>query len=273
MDDEKRIAALANLASYNADFVKVYIDGAPDLKHAQLRMLYAQLLVRVMDFTRKHTKSPRVLDIGAGEGTSAFMFLEMGAHVTAVDLSASQLELLRERCVQYGDRLDIHCTEVDSFLESNHDQYDIIVASSFLHHIPDYNDLIRKALQHLSPYGQFLSFQDPLRYDSLGKFTWLFSRMAYFTWRVFKGDVMGGVKRVLRRGRGVYLSDLEADNAEYHVVRNGVDQDAIRSRFKEEGFDCEIIPYFSTHSRFFQPIGTWLHLKTAFASIAQRTPG
>ena len=36
------------------------------------------------------------------------------------------------------------------------------------------------------------------------------------------------------------------DNAEYHVTRNGVDQDAIYGLFRELGFDCSIVRYFRT---------------------------
>lgn len=266
--DENRIAALANLAAYNSDFVKEYIDAAPHLKHAELRMFYAQQVIQVFDFARQYTEIPRVLDMGAGEGTATSLFLEMGAHVTAVDLSGDQLDMLRARCAHFGDKLDIRCTDVDSFLETSND-YDIIVANSFLHHIPDYMDLIQNALDRLSPHGQFFSFQDPLRYDSLDLFTLLFSKAAYFSWRIFKGDVVGGMKRYLRRGRGIYMRDSAHDNVEYHVVRNGVDQEAIFSFFKDRGFDCEIIPYFSTHSRLFQPIGRFLGIKNTFAVIAR----
>lgn len=76
--------------------------------------------------------------------------------------------------------------------------------------------------------------------------------------------------RRIRRSRGNYLENSVQDNTEYHVTRNGVDQDAIRRLFKEQGFDCNIVPYFSTQSCFFQLIGTVLGIKNSFAVIAQR---
>ncbi len=62
------------------------------------------------------------------------------------------------------------------------------------------------------------------------------------------------------------------DNAEYHVVRNGVDQDAIARWFDTEGFDCEIVSYFSTQSSLFQPIGSTLGFDNTFAVVAKRAP-
>ena len=87
---------------------------------------------------------------------------------------------------------------------------------------------------------------------------------------MFKGDLVGGVKRRWRRSRGVYLDDSPHDNAEYHVTRNGVDEAAVESLFLSRAFDCKIVKYFSTQSSIFQPIGTALGVKSTFATIARR---
>ena len=94
--------------------------------------------------------------------------------------------------------------------------------------------------------------------------------MAYFWWRVFKGDVIGGITRKIRRGRGIFLDDSVHDNAEYHVVRKGLDQNAINDFFISHGFDCTILDYFSTQSRLFQPIGSRLGIRNSFGILAQK---
>ena len=254
-----RIAALANISAYDAEATKKYIDGAPHCKHASLRKLYGKLVVQVFDVAKQHTKIPKALDLGAGEGSVTLSFLELGAKVVAVDISGSQLDALRSKCERFGDMLEVRCEDINDMLRDKSEQYDIIVVNSFL-----------QIIMILSPYGQFFSFQDPVRYDTVGRFTMLFSKVAYFSWRVFKGDVIGGLKRRLRRARGIYLEDSMHDNAEYHVTRNGVDQDAIRKLFRENGFDCNIVSYFSTQSPLFQFIGTALGMKNTFAIIAQK---
>lgn len=178
--------------------------------------------------------------------------------------------LYKAKCEKYGDMLEVQCEDVNDTLKDKTEKYDIIVVNSFLHHIPDYLGLIREAVALLAPHGQFFSFQDPLRYDSVGKFTTMFSALAYFSWRVFKGDVIGGIKRRIRRSRGIYLEDSVYDNAEYHVTRNGVDQDAIRRLFEQLGFNVDIVAYFSTQSRLFQSIGDLLGLRNTFAVIAKK---
>lgn len=269
MDERiNRIAALANVAAYNPDATREYVDGAPHVKHASLRRLYGGMVVRVFDEAKKYNATPRVLDIGAGEGSVTLPFLELGAKVVATDISSSQLAALRSKCERFGDMLEVRCEDMNDTLKNKTDIYDIVVVNSFLHHVPDYLGMIKEMLTILAPNGQFFSFQDPLRYDSIGKPSLLFSNFAYFSWRVFKGDLIGGIKRRFRRSRGVFLEDSIHDNAEYHVTRNGVDQNAINDLLTENGFKVSIVPYFSTQSSVLQIAGKFLGIKNTFAVIA-----
>jgi SAM-dependent methyltransferase len=225
----------------------------------------------VFDNAKRYTEVPKVLDLGAGEGSVTLPFLELGADVTAVDISSSQLEALKHKCKRFERNLELYNQDINEFLKENDKRYDVIVANSFLHHIPDYIDMIDKSILKLVPNGQFFSFQDPCRYDSCGKVTAGFSKLAYFSWRMTRGDIVGGIKRKIRRSRGVFLDDSVEDNAEYHVIRNGVDQDAISRLFEAKGYCCEIIPYFSTQSRLFQSAGARLGMVNTFATIAQNS--
>jgi len=265
------VAALANAAAYKEDAQKRnYIDGAPHIKHAALRKLYGKLVVDVFDIGRRISSCPKMLDLGAGEGSATLPFLELGAEVTAVDISESQLAELKKKCNKYGDRLKVYCDDIFKMLESSDNTYDIIVVNSFLHHIPQYLDLIKLIITRLNPRGVFFSFQDPLRFDTVGKAQMLFCDIAYLSWRLFKGDVFAGLMRRFRRARGIYLEDSMHDNVEYHSTRNGNDQVAMKKLFEENDFDCQIIKYFSTQNGFFQPVGTHLGVKNVFASIARK---
>ncbi len=263
------IAALANVAAYDSFESADYIDGAPHIKHASLRQLYATLLHQVFVRAAEATPKPRVLDLGAGEGSVTLPFLTLGASVVAIDISQGQLDRLTARCAEFRDSLQTRCQDICEALRDDRDSYDIVVANSLLHHIPDYTSLIRAALGRLNPRGQFFSFQDPLRYSSLGPFRRMFSNGSYYVWRFGKGDVISGMKRRLRRRRGAF-NDSVHDNTEYHVVRDGVDQDQIAALCKSLGFECEIHKYFSTQSRMMQPVGAALNLANTFAVIAHR---
>lgn len=272
MDERiNRVAALANVAMYDSEATRRYIDGAPHIKHASLRRLYGGLVVRVFDEARRYADPPAVLDLGAGEGSVTLPFLELGARVTAVDISSSQLDLLRHRCASFGDRLVVRREDINDTLGAlADDRFDIVVVNSFLHHVPDYLAVIQGATALLGPHGQFFSFQDPLRYDSIGWPARVFSALAFASWRILQGDVIGGLRRRLRRTRGIYLADSPYDNAEYHAIRGGVDQQAVRQLLEARGFECELIPYFSTQSRLFQPLGAALGIANTFGVIARR---
>ncbi|MEY3775460.1 MAG: hypothetical protein RLZZ129_2240 [Verrucomicrobiota bacterium] len=269
-DELKRRVALANLAAYDSDGARRYVDGAPHIKHADLRALYADILVDVFQQAQAGGKTPTVLDLGAGEGSVTLPMLELGAHVTAVDISAEQLAGLKKRCLRYANQLTVRCEDIAETIAREPGEFDIIVANSFLHHIPDYLGMLRSLLPHLAAGGQFFSFQDPLLYATQPRLGRLWDKGTYAAWRLGKGDVWNGIRRRLRRARGQYLADSAHDNAEYHVVRAGVDHEAIAALFREAGFRCRIIPYFSTQSTLLQSVGRRLGLPNTFAFVATR---
>jgi hypothetical protein len=140
-----------------------------------------------------------------------------------------------------------------------------------LHHIPDYHALIANCNKVLQPQGVFFSFQDPMRFDTLGAFNNAMSKAAYLSWRIAKGDVIEGAKRRFRRNQGVYLEDSYHDNAEYHCVRNGVDQVAIMEQLTKLGFETEVTTYFATNSPAWQSVGTASGARNTFSVLALRT--
>lgn len=267
--DHDAIAASANRAIYGEELTRSYISGSPHLKYRSMRRLYERLATRVFEDARKHSEVPTVLDLGAGEGSATSIFLGLGASVTAVDVSESQLAELRIKCHVFQQRLELRKSEIREALHTD-EKYDVVVMSSVLHHIPDYIATIESAIGVLTPKGQFFSFQDPIRYDTLNALSWALSNAGYLSWRLFQGDLIGGFSRRLRRARGIYLDDCPQDNAEYHITRNGVDQDAIKQLLIANGFDCDVIPYFSTHAPPVQLVGSIFGIKNTFSVIARR---
>lgn len=268
-----KAVASANAAFYDSENTRNYLKVAPHIKHPTLRNLYDELIGKVYDAASLFG-DPRILDIGAGEGSATLPFLELGGWVTAIDSSPDMLDVLRCKCDAYGQHLETICEDVFDALESlriQNRQYDIAVASSFLHHVPDYLGMIRALAPLLSEHGQFFSFQDPLRFDSVGRMTKAFANLTHYSWRVFQGDVIGGIRRHMRRKRGPDPENPD-DETEYHYFRNGVDHDAIQEQFEEMGFDCQVVPYFSTQSGIGQRIGEALGLKCTFAILARRKP-
>jgi SAM-dependent methyltransferase len=267
--DQVRIAAAANLATYDEQGTPKYVAGAPHLTRASTRKLYRRLVEDVVEYAKRQVARPHVLDLGAGEGSATEAFLSFGANVTAVDISANQLEELQRKCAGYRGCLETRCEDIHETLKHSQAVFDVVCMTSLLHHVPDYLDLVQRALPMLRPGGQLFTFQDPLRYDTAGWSNRVFDVVGYMSWRVFQGDLWGGFSRRVRRSRGIYLEDCEKDNTEYHVTRNGVDQAAIQALLETAGYHAKIIRYFSTQGPVVQPIGELLHRVNCFAVIAR----
>ncbi|MBN2167941.1 MAG: class I SAM-dependent methyltransferase [Actinobacteria bacterium] len=265
-----KIAAAVNMAYYNSIGEENYPDVAPHVKHKVLRDLYSGLLLEVYKAASSQG-TPRVLDLGSGHGDASLPFLKLGCEVTSVDISMNMLNALQKKSGANGHNIEIVCSDVFEALESmkmQNRRFDVIIACSFLHHVPDYLQLLRDAAAVMSDRGLFFLFQDPLRFDTIGKFTSIYGNLSHYSWRIFQGDVVPGIKRHLRRRRGVDESNPE-DNTEYHYFRNGIDHEMVLNLFDELGFNCRIIRYFSTQSGLWQSIGCKMKLTNTFAVIAQ----
>jgi SAM-dependent methyltransferase len=270
--DLDELAATANRAAYDSGLL-ADVGGAPHVRHASLRRLYGSLAAEVFDRARSYAEVPGILDLGAGDGAVTTTFLTFGASVTAVDVSARELAVLAERHAAFAERLRIEqgdALRVLDALRLRGERFDIVTGVSFLHHIPNYLAVVAAAIEVLEPHGQVFVFQDPLRRDSVTLRDRALSRLTYAMWRMRQPDTFGGLRRHLRRRRGVSLPDCEADMVEYHELRQGVDEDAILRLLRERHFDARLVTYFSTQSPLWQAIGERLGARNKFAIVAMR---
>jgi SAM-dependent methyltransferase len=80
--------------------------------------------------------SPRhVLEIGCGDGSFTLELLRSGAQVTAIDISAKQLAVARERVAEAGFSAQVvfhHLGAEDMDFDS---MFDVVVGKSILHHL------------------------------------------------------------------------------------------------------------------------------------------
>src|SRR6185503_12413538 len=119
------------------------------------------------------------------------------------------------------------------------------------------------------PGGAFLSAQDPLWYPRRSHMSMNLDRSAYFLWRLGQGRLRRGLTTRLRRMRGVYDATNEADMVEYHVVRDGVDEDALRDLLAPAFDAVEVQRYWSTQSGLLQAFGERFCPPTTFGLVAR----
>lgn len=99
------------------------------------RGVYLELTARLI--SRFCPSGGRVLDVGIGTGDVETLLLAMRSDicVTGIDESEAMMTVAQQRLRSYGERLQLnagHATDLSPF----HAQFDMVIASQVLHHIP-----------------------------------------------------------------------------------------------------------------------------------------
>jgi SAM-dependent methyltransferase len=105
-----------------------------------------------------------LLDIGCGTGLATEMFrcTSAGARLAEVcmlDTSATMLEKAKERARNWPE-IELRTRLGTLFDVPDEETYDVVLASSVLHHIPDLPAFFRQLEPRLRPGGLFVHFQD-----------------------------------------------------------------------------------------------------------------
>ncbi|MDQ4091248.1 MAG: class I SAM-dependent methyltransferase [Actinomycetota bacterium] len=244
-----------------------YRVGSPHLSHWGLYDRLTEVLRRSLDSVRSKNLPTTALEIGAGHGGYTEPVLAAGFDVTAVEMSRPSLARLDAK---YGANPRFHSVFHDGGpLPDNVQQYSVILAVSVLHHIPDYLAFLDELVPHLAPDGLLLTLQDPLWYARLRRSTHLLDKGGFYAWRLGQGNLGRGLATVSRRVRGVYDESNTSDMVEYHVVREGVDENAIVDALAPRFHSVEVLRYWSNQSRIVQELGERLGCANAFGISAE----
>ena len=231
-----------------------YDKGSPHLRHAHLRQMVEQRLTTLVRARIAATGHCRVLEIGAGHGTFTACLLEAGGEVTVTEASAASAEHLRRA---FGDsgRVEVRYDETGEEILAEERSWDLAVITAVLHHIPDYLVFLDRLSSLIAAGGAIFTVQDPTYYPRRPRLAHRADRGAYLAWRLFQGDYARGVRTRVRRLRGVYDETQESDLVEYHVVRQGVDEEAIRELLHGTFAGVEVFTYWSTQAPVLQRLG------------------
>lgn len=246
-----------------------YREGSPHLNHWSLFDRLTELLRHTIADVIADGLPPTLLEVGAGHGGYTETALASGASVFATEMSRPSVTRLEER---FGTNTAFRSVfDPDGSLSVLGDErFSIIMCSSVLHHIPDYVSFLSgPVMDHLSKGGSFFSLQDPLWYPTVGSVTRKMDRWAYLLWRIGKGNYRQGFATFGRRLRGTYDTANPADMVEYHVMREGVDQEAVRRSLSDRFKHVEVGTYWSTQSSVLQRLGEKIDRPNTFYVRAQ----
>lgn len=245
-----------------------YAAGSPHLKHARLRNRIEASLSLEVQRIRSHRGQCRVLEVGAGHGTFTAALRSAGAEVTVTEMSRPSADYLR-RAFAADPGVTVVLDAEGDWVFGSTSRFDLVVAISVLHHIPDYLTAVARYAEITDAGGSFLSWQDPLWYPRLSRWTLAVSRLAYYFWRLGQGNLARGTATRIRRARGVLDETKAADMTEYHVVRRGVDEEAIVSLLRSRYSEASVTRYWSTQSALLQRLGDRLGLVATFSLLAR----
>jgi len=207
----------------------------------------------------------RVLEVGAGHGGFTEAALALGCEVTAVDMSRPSAKELTRR---FGTNPKLHAVyDPEGMLSEVTGDYTLLMFVSVLHHIPDYMAFLEEASRKIVRGGALLTLQDPTWYPR-HRVAHRAERTTYFAWRLGQGSLIKGFETRLRRMRGSLDDTNPRDRVEYHVVRNGVDEEAILSFAHEAFTEVTLIRYWSSHLGVAQRLGDRLGLHSTFGVVA-----
>lgn len=248
-----------------------YVKGSPHLRHRKLREDIERRLTALVHDAIARTGDCRVLEIGAGHGTFTDVLVDAGARVTVTEASEASADHLRAAYAG-DDRVNVFHDETGEFVLDQDETWDLAVMISVIHHIPDYVAFLDRLQGLVAPGGAIFSVQDPLFYPRRSRAAHVASRGSYFAWRLGQGNYARGLATRIRRLRGVYDESAESDLVEYHVVRQGVDEEAIRTLLSAR-FDVEVFTYWSTQGPVWQRLLEKTSLRSDFGIQATNRRG
>jgi SAM-dependent methyltransferase len=242
-----------------------YRKGSPHLSQPALHDRLLEVLRRTVQRLSDQGLPLRVLEVGAGHGGFTEAALALGCDVTAVDMSRPSIQELERR---FGTNPKIKAIyDPDGELRDVGGDYTLLMFVSVIHHIPDYMSFLKEGSQRLAAGGALLTLQDPTLY-SRHRVAHRADQIAYFAWRAAQGNLVSGLQTRLRRMRGIFDETKLADMVEYHVVRDGVDEDRILSFARETFTEASLIQYWSSQLGVAQPLGKRLGMNNTFGIAA-----
>ena len=175
-----------------------------------------------------------ILELGCGTGYLYLEFLKRGYKITGVDLSAEMINVLGSRIPKNcKKRSKLVVSDVESFAEIDDKKYSAIIVSALLHHLYDYESVIKKYCERLIPGGVFLIFFEPLKQD-------INSSIRYTIHKTLAGIDESIYRQKMMRKR-ISVLDGEYHHADYQRQFGGIDPHRVADVFTKEGLKIKKI--------------------------------
>ena len=205
---------------------KFYLDRHPE----QTNFFQTRILRKTIDQVCSAMNSSKgsILELGCGTGYLYLEFLKRGYEITGVDLSTEMISILKSRISKkYRERSRLVVSDVETFLSMEDKKYSAIILSALLHHLHDFESVIKSYCDRLIPGGVFLVFFEPLKQA-------IDSKLRYKMHKVLAGIDEKFYRHKMAR-QGISILDEEYHHADYQRQFGGIDLQRVTDLFTKEG--------------------------------------
>lgn len=172
----------------------------------------------------------RILDLGCGTGYLSLGFLSREHRVTGLDLSQEMIRVFEESIPEtLKPQVELIVGDVEEFLSQNHDEYEVIVLSAILHHLFDYETVLRKICARISSGKQLLIFFEPLKQEVESPIRFALHRaLSWLDEKIYRFEM---------KARNIPVLDDEYHHSDYQRQFGGVDPNRVHEILRNEGLD------------------------------------
>ena len=173
-------------------------------------------------------KGREILELGCGTGYLYLEFLKRGHKITGVDLSAEMMSVLDGRIPKdFRELSRLVVSDVETFADIDDKKYAAILVSALLHHLYDFESVIKMYCDRLISGGVFLIFFEPLKQD-------INTPIRYSMHKTLAGIDEAFYRRKMMRQR-ISILEEEYHHADYQRQFGGIDPDRLMELFTKEG--------------------------------------
>jgi ubiquinone/menaquinone biosynthesis C-methylase UbiE len=203
-----------------------YLDRHPE----QTNFYQARILKKTIDRVcfEMNPSGKSILELGCGTGYLYLEFLKRGYEITGVDLSIAMISVLEGRIPKnYRRRSRLVVSDVETFANIDDKKYSAIIVSALLHHLYDFESVIKMYCDRLIPGGVILILFEPLKQN-------INTHIRYSMHKTLANIDEAFYRRKMTRQR-ISILENEYHHADYQRQFGGIDPYSLIDLFAKEG--------------------------------------
>lgn len=162
---EKVLKANEELHDY---FAKDHTRSVPYQSRRNTRNYIWNLIKEQLKINKVNAKNAAVLEVACGTGTFVGLFQNLKAKsYDGIDISSKMTDIAKQN--NKYKNTNFYTVSLEEFSQENEGKYDIIIASSFLHHLVDLEEGLLQIKKLLKPNGIFIGLHEVINNRKLTK--------------------------------------------------------------------------------------------------------